>query len=137
MCIRDRHFTLNKNMFGPDHRMSLSPKELIDSVKEIRDAESSLGSYEKKIINSEKDNRKKLKKSIVAAFNIKKGQIIKGKFIKVKRPGFSPKTYQTNIGAKIASRRTSNETSAADIYLGPVTIKIVAIGTKIIPSIKR
>ena len=98
--IIEKHFTLNKNMFGPDHRMSLSPKELIDSVKEIREAESSLGSYEKKIINSEKDNRKKLKKSIVAASNIRKNQIIKGKLIKVKRPGtgIRPNNYSKIIG---------------------------------------
>ena len=74
---------------------------------------------------------------IAITFDVIKTEITIPPPIKVKRPGFSPKTYQTNIGAKIASRRTSNETSAADIYLGPVTIKIVAIGTKIIPSINR
>ena len=67
--------------------MSLEPEELKNYIKSIRDAEMSLGMNEKKIIFSEIENKKKLKKSLVSKINIKKGQKITKSLISIKRPG--------------------------------------------------
>jgi len=85
--IIEKHFTVNKKLFGPDHRISLEALELKDFFKELRLAESSLGDHEKKVIKSEKENRLKLKKSIVTSEDLKKGQLITIKNIAIKRPG--------------------------------------------------
>lgn len=85
--IIEKHFTLSKKLKGPDHRMSLEPEELKNYIKSIRDAEMSLGMNEKKIIFSEIENKKKLKKSLVSKINIKKGQKITKSLISIKRPG--------------------------------------------------
>lgn len=74
--IIEKHFTISKKLNGPDHRMSLEPKELIEYIKSIRIAEKSLGMTDKKILLSEEENKKKLKKSLVAKKFIKKGQRI-------------------------------------------------------------
>tara|TARA_B100001121_G_C18630947_1_gene594339 strand:+ start:100 stop:1155 length:1056 start_codon:yes stop_codon:yes gene_type:complete len=100
--IIEKHFTLSKKLNGPDHRMSLEPSELIHYIKEIRKAEKALGTYQKKVINSEIENRKKLKKSLVASKNILKGQKIYKDMIDIKRPayGLRPIEMNTIIGKK-------------------------------------
>tara|TARA_Y100000768_G_C23977931_1_gene684076 strand:- start:63 stop:1124 length:1062 start_codon:yes stop_codon:yes gene_type:complete len=85
--VIEKHFTLNKKMFGPDHRMSMSPKELKKVIKDIRIIESILGSDVKKILPSEIENRKKLKKSLVSCKFIPKGKKLSKKYFKIKRPG--------------------------------------------------
>ena len=85
--IIEKHFTISKKLKGPDHRMSLEPKELIDYIKSIRLAEKALGMTNKKILLSEIENKKKLKKSLVAKKLIKKGQTIYKDLIDIKRPG--------------------------------------------------
>ena len=85
--VYEKHFTLNKKMAGPDHRMSLSPSELKKTIKLIRDTEISLGIFEKKVLNSEKENRKKLKKSLVSKFFIQKGKRLSKTMFEIKRPG--------------------------------------------------
>ena len=64
--IIEKHITLSKKMSGPDHKASLEPKEFLNMVKNIRIAEISLGSNEKKVSKSEKKNIKIVRKSIVA-----------------------------------------------------------------------
>ncbi len=93
--IFEKHFTINKNLPGPDHRMSLNEDELTTTIKLIRETELSLGSNEKKVLESEKDNQKKLRKSIVSVSSIKKGQKISKELISIKRPGLGipPKYY--------------------------------------------
>lgn len=100
--IIEKHFTLSKKLNGPDHRMSLEPSELISYVKEIRKAEKALGTYEKKVIKSEMENRKKLKKSLVASKNILKGQKISRNMIDIKRPAYGLRPIDINkiIGKK-------------------------------------
>jgi N-acetylneuraminate synthase/N,N'-diacetyllegionaminate synthase len=104
-CVYEKHFTLNKNMPGPDHRMSLDPTELKQTIKFIRMAESCLGNPEKIVIESERDNRIKIRKSIVANIDIKKGQLIKESMLGIKRPGYGipPSEFNKLIG-KIAVR---------------------------------
>lgn len=71
--IIEKHFTLDKNLNGPDHKSSLNPKQFKRMVSNIRKAELINGSSEKKIINSELDNKKLVRKVLVAKKNINKG----------------------------------------------------------------
>ena len=64
--IYEKHFTIDKTLPGPDHRMALNPNELKQTIKIIRDTELALGSYEKQVLVVENENRLKLRKSIVA-----------------------------------------------------------------------
>ena len=86
-CVFEKHFTLDKNLPGPDHRMSLDPAELKQTISFIRMTEQAIGSSEKVVLETELDNRDKLRKSIVTNIDIKKDQIIEEKMLGIKRPG--------------------------------------------------
>jgi N,N'-diacetyllegionaminate synthase len=98
--VIEKHFTLDKNQAGPDHKCSLEPYELEEMVKSIRNIELSLGSEIKKISLSEKENIKIIRKSIVASKRIKKGDIFSEDNITVKRPGdgISPMKWEFVLG---------------------------------------
>jgi N,N'-diacetyllegionaminate synthase len=83
----EKHFTLDKNMEGPDHRASLEPNELKEMVSAIRNIEMALGNGIKKPSPSEQKNKSMARKSLVAIRSIKKGEIFSSKNIGVKRPG--------------------------------------------------
>ena len=99
-CI-EKHFTLDKNMEGPDHRASLEPDELKSMVKAIRNIELALGSSIKKASKSEIPNMQIARKSIVAKTDIKKGETLTEENITVKRPGIgiSPMRWDEIIGS--------------------------------------
>ena len=103
--IVEKHFTLDKNMPGPDHRASLDPGELTAMVKAIRNIEQALGSAIKSPSPSETPNIEVARKSIVAARDIKAGEIFTEDNITVKRPGggLSPMLWDDVIG-KTAAR---------------------------------
>lgn len=109
-CIIEKHFTLNKNLPGPDHRASLEPNELKEMVKEIRAIEKALGNGKKKPTKSEIEIQKVVRKSIVANVDIAKGSIITGKMLAIKRPGtgLAPK-YINQIVGKIARKDIKKE----------------------------
>ncbi|WP_042705945.1 N-acetylneuraminate synthase [Methanomicrobium mobile] len=98
--VIEKHFTLDRNMEGPDHKASLEPDELKQMVTSIRNIEDALGSYEKRLTESEAVNRDVVRKSIVAKCNIKKGEIFSEENITVKRPGtgISPMAWFTVLG---------------------------------------
>lgn len=100
-CIIEKHFTLDKNMPGPDHKASLEPDELRAMVRAIRDVEKALGSKEKKPSPSEVKNMLVARKSLVAARGIQKGERFSEENLSVKRPGtgISPMRYWDFIGA--------------------------------------
>ncbi len=100
-CI-EKHFTLDKNMSGPDHKASLEPYELKQMVKAIRNIELALGSYIKKPSPSEIPNMKIARKSIVANCNIKKGEILTKESLTIKRPGngINPMQWDKIIGIR-------------------------------------
>ncbi|PWI48974.1 N-acetylneuraminate synthase [Candidatus Heimdallarchaeota archaeon B3_Heim] len=83
----EKHFTLDKNLPGPDHKASLEPEELKEMVNRIRFTEKVLGSSTKQIDEVEKQNRVVARKSIVAMRNIPKGAILSKEDLGVKRPG--------------------------------------------------
>lgn len=86
-CVIEKHFTLDKEMEGPDHKASLDPCELQNMVDGIRKVEQMLGSGIKQVSQSEKDNLLIVRKSIVAARPIRKGEMFTEENITVKRPG--------------------------------------------------
>lgn len=98
--IIEKHFTLSNKMEGPDHKSSLEPYELKKMVDSIRNIERSLGTGEKRITDSEKDNLLIARKSIVAKTKIKKGDVFSVNNITVKRPGtgLSPMRWYDVIG---------------------------------------
>lgn len=100
--VIEKHFTLDKNMKGPDHQSSLEPNELISMVKAIRNIEIALGSEIKKPSESEKKNITIARKSIVAACNIKNGEMFTEKNITCKRPGdgISPMRWDEILGSR-------------------------------------
>lgn len=101
-AVIEKHFTLDKNMEGPDHLASLEPGELKKMVKAIRNVESAMGNGEKKPAESEIKNRTIVRKSIVAYRAIKKGEIFSEKNLTVKRPGngISPMEWFDVLGKK-------------------------------------
>lgn len=98
--VIEKHFTLDRNMVGPDHRASLEPEELETMIISIRNIEKALGSGEKTASDSERENRAAVRKSIVASRCIKKGEILSSENITVKRPGngISPFNWYEVIG---------------------------------------
>jgi len=108
--VIEKHFTLDKNMEGPDHKASLEPDELIIMVKSIRNIEIALGSTVKKPSRSEIPNMKIARKSIVASCSIKKGEILNKDNLSIKRPsgGISPMRWDEVIGM-IATRDYSED----------------------------
>ena len=103
--VIEKHFTLDRKMEGPDHKASLEPQELMQMVVGIRKIESALGSNIKQVSESEMTNVAIVRKSIVAAANIKRGDKYTEKNITTKRPatGISPMLWDEIIG-KTADR---------------------------------
>lgn len=100
--IIEKHFTLDKNMEGPDHKASLEPLELSQMICSIRHIEKSLGDGNKKRTASEQHNVVAVRKSIVAKCEIHKGELFTEKNLTVKRPsnGISPMKWNEIIGTR-------------------------------------
>ncbi len=100
--IIEKHFTLDRNMEGPDHKASLEPNELEQMVKSIRNIENALGDGIKKVSNSERKNIEIARKSIVAKCNIVKGEVFTTNNITTKRPGngINPMRWNEILGKK-------------------------------------
>lgn len=96
----EKHFTLSKDLPGPDHQASLLPDELARMVQDIRSTEKALGDGVKAPLSCELENRIKLRKSIVACNKIKKGAIIGADQIACKRPGsgLDPGAVESVVG---------------------------------------
>lgn len=100
--VYEKHFTLSKALPGPDHRMSLEPPELRETIQAIRETEKALGSSRKFVLPEEEENRGKLRKSIVADVKISKGTLIERYMLTAKRPGTGIPPYEVS---KILGRR--------------------------------
>lgn len=100
----EKHFTLDRNMEGPDHEASLEPNELAAMVSSIRHIELALGTGEKTPSPSEKKNIMIARKSIVAKTDIKSGEVFSEANITVKRPGIgiSPMRWLDVLGRNAA-----------------------------------
>lgn len=100
--VIEKHFTLDRNMPGPDHQASLEPDELKAMVSSIRNIEQAMGDGIKKPSESEIPNIIVARKSIIAARNIKKGELFTKDNITTKRPGngISPMKWQEVLGTR-------------------------------------
>ncbi len=98
--VIEKHFTLDRNLPGPDHRASLEPDELKAMVSAIRNIEQALGNGRKCISDSERKNMTAARKSIVAARDITKGERMTEENLTVKRPGtgISPMRWLEVLG---------------------------------------
>ncbi|MCH5235606.1 MAG: N-acetylneuraminate synthase [Muribaculaceae bacterium] len=99
--VVEKHFTLDRNMEGPDHKASLEPDELSDMVKAIRNITVALGHGVKEVKESERPNIMAARRSIVAARPIKQGQVISEEDLTTKRPanGLSPMLWDKVVGS--------------------------------------
>ena len=99
--VIEKHFTLDRNMEGPDHKASLELKEFKSMVSAIRNIEKALGTGNKVASPSETENKDIARKSIVASRMIKKGEVFTKDNITAKRPGsgISPMRWYNVIGA--------------------------------------
>jgi len=99
--VIEKHFTLDRNMEGPDHKASLEPDELTAMVQSIRNIELALGSSVKQPSPSEAKNKPIARKSIVAKTTIKKGERLSEENLAVKRPGtgISPMHWDELLGS--------------------------------------
>lgn len=100
--VIEKHFTLDRNMVGPDHKASLEPQELKAMVQAIRNIEQALGTGIKHVSDSERANIAVARKSIVASSYIKKGETLSERNLSVKRPGtgISPMLWESVVGTK-------------------------------------
>lgn len=98
--VIEKHFTLDRNMEGPDHKASLEPAELREMVRAVRNVEAAMGDGVKKPSDSEKKNREIARKSIVAGRPIKAGEILTEENLTTKRPGsgISPMCWNDIVG---------------------------------------
>jgi N,N'-diacetyllegionaminate synthase len=109
--VIEKHFTLDKELPGPDHKASLAPEEMKALVSGIRNIEMALGKAEKAPSYGEMKNRGVVRKSIVALTEIKKGQIFSYDNLTIKRPGsgISPMKIKDIINQKATRDYTKDE----------------------------
>ena len=102
-CVIEKHFTLDKNLQGPDHKSSLEPEELHEMVKNIRVLEKAMGSGVKVPAKSENEVKKISRKSVVASKDIEKGVRLTENMLVLKRPGIGiePKYLNKIIGKRL------------------------------------
>lgn len=102
VSIIEKHFTLDKNLPGPDHKASLDPEELKNLIKNIRKVENSIGNGIKNPAKSEMKNRKLVRRSLFSKCEIKKGVVIEENFFEALRPGngISPMEIKKLTGKK-------------------------------------
>lgn len=100
--VIEKHFTLDRNMEGPDHKASLEPEELAAMVAAVRHIEKAMGNGKKMVSSSEKKNLEIVRKSIVARCPIARGERMTEENITVKRPanGISPMRWLEVLGTR-------------------------------------
>lgn len=100
--VIEKHFTLSRDLPGPDHKASLTPAELALMVSQIRNIELALGDGSKRVSDSERPNIAVARKSIVASRAIARGEILSDANLAVKRPGggISPMLWDSVTGTR-------------------------------------
>lgn len=110
-CMIEKHFTLDKDMTGPDHWFSCDPEELKNMVRLIRQTEKSLGSGYKTVFPFEQENHQLARRSVVAKTVISAGSVITAEMLTLKRPGtgIPPKMLELVIGRQARKDIQPNE----------------------------
>jgi sialic acid synthase SpsE/endonuclease IV len=118
--VIERHFTLDRNLEGPDHAASLTPAEFEDMVVGIREVEQALGQGgERQLSQGEMINRENVGKSLVASENLKSGTVLEAKHILVRSPGqgLSPQNYSELVGKTLERNlQTEDFFFASDLH---------------------
>jgi N,N'-diacetyllegionaminate synthase len=109
--VIEKHFTLDRNLPGPDHQASLEPAELTAMVASIRNIESALGNGIKRLTPSEARNKSIVRKSLIASREIKSGELLTIENLTVKRPGtgVSPMLWDEFLGKKALRDYSADE----------------------------
>ena len=109
--IIEKHFTLKKELPGPDHRASLEPNEFKNMVDAIRNIETAMGLSNKEPTKSENKNKLLIRKSIVAKKTIKLGETLNVSNVTIKRPGtgISPMRWNKILGRKAIRKFIKDE----------------------------
>ena len=109
--VIEKHFTLNRKSFGPDHLTSVEPSTFKKMVSAIRRTEEYLGSEKKYMTKSESKNKNLVRKSIVVSQNIQKGEKFSETNLTTKRPadGISPMKWKQIIGKKAKKNYKKND----------------------------
>lgn len=110
--VLEKHFTLDRQLPGPDHKASLEPAELAEMVRQIRQVEQVKGSPEKKPTPAELEVASVARKSIVAAIDIPQGTLLDISMLTFKRPGtgIPPGALEQVIGRTITRDLSPDET---------------------------
>ena len=112
--VIEKHITLDREMLGNDHKVSLEPGEFAAMVKAIREVEDALGdSTSRQMSAGEKMNREVLAKSLAAACDIPVGTVIQPEMLTIKSPG---KGLQPNMRAQLIGRRTKHDFASGDFF---------------------
>jgi N,N'-diacetyllegionaminate synthase len=110
-CVIEKHFTLDRNLPGPDHRASLEPNELADMVRGIRNVEAALGDGVKRPVAEELNTAAVARRSLVAARDIDAGTRVTPELIAILRPGTGlPPSMRDRIIGKTAIRNIAEGT---------------------------
>ena len=113
----EKHFTVDKNLSGPDHKLSLDPAEFKKMVENIRITESAKGNGIKNLTEDEKLIKQFGRRSLTASANIPKGQKISREQIKILRPGtgIEPKFVDSVVGKTVNQDVKKNQTINWDV----------------------
>ena len=117
--IIEKHFTLDKKMEGPDHKVSMEPSELKAMVRSIRNIEKSMGDGIKRPAPCEVRNRDLLRRSLVFTKKLGKGAKISSRDITIKRPGFGlePKYKDIIVNKTLKKSVTEDELVTWETFL--------------------
>jgi N-acetylneuraminate synthase len=116
-CIVEKHFTLDRALPGPDHKVSLEPAELAAMIRQIRNVEKALGHGRKELAECERENIRIVRKSLVAARDIRRGERLQDEDMGFKRPGtgLSEKKRPFFIGKRASRDIAKDELLAEDM----------------------
>ena len=116
--VLEKHFTISKKLKGPDHQASLSPIELEEYVRVIRNTENVLGSWQKKPTSSEIKNISGIRRGVVAARFISKGSVIKKNMLSFKRPFKNINPFEAkNLVGKVTKKHFKEDEPITWKYL--------------------
>ncbi|MFH1107594.1 MAG: N-acetylneuraminate synthase family protein [Planctomycetota bacterium] len=104
-CVLEKHFTLDRAAAGPDHAMSLTPEQLAEYVRKVREVEAVLGDGTVGMTQIEEDVRAAARKSVVSAVAIRQGTRLARSMLTLKRPGtgIPPNDLATLLGREAAT----------------------------------
>lgn len=110
-CVIEKHFTLDKDMPGWDHQISANPEELKEIVKEGRNIQIALGSFNRVISKDEEEKKGKFRRSVVTAKKLSQGHTITNEDLTVKRPGtgIQPEEIPYLVGRKLKKNLNADE----------------------------